>query len=181
MRRLSTTRVVLFTLLCALAGVAGATSLMRWDVTELSRRSTAVVQGRVLHVTPRWASDGMKILTDVDVQVEAVWRGSVPEQVRITQPGGRMPGFAQRVDGTAAFQEGEEVVVFLDPRPDATFVLTGMAQGKYRIDRSQGVRAVPEALTDVSLIDPQSKQKVSPALAPVPLEVLRAQVRAATP
>lgn len=172
-------RRLLLLLLCVLPLATEATVLIRWDVLELAKRSTAVVQGRVQKVSSRWSGDGMRIWTDVEVQVESVWRGQVGGPVRIAQLGGVIEGFEQRVDGMAGFVEGEEVVVFLEAKPGETFALTGMAQGKYRVDRSQGVRAIPEPLARVDLVDAASRRKVEAPIAPIALETLRAQVRAA--
>jgi hypothetical protein len=162
--------------LCAAS--AGATTLLRWDTLELARRSQMVVQGRVLHIKSRWSSDGMRILTDVDIQVDSVWKGTAGSRVRVVQPGGVIEGLAQRVDGVAAFAPDEEVVVFLEPHSKDLYGLTGMALGKYRVDRTRGVRAIPEALQNVELVDPKTHQKMSVANGPLPLDQLRAQVEA---
>jgi hypothetical protein len=160
------------------ACAALATTLEGWGVMDLARRSSAIVQGHVVQVSTRWSADGMKILTDVDLRVLSVWKGQVGEQVRVTQLGGVRDGVAQQVEGTAAFANGEEVVVFLQPQGSQSYTLTGMGQGKYRIDRSHGELAVPEALAGTTLIDPKTHQKLSAERRAVPLEVLRAHVQA---
>ena len=161
-----------------LATAASATTLLRWDTLELARRSGAIVQGHVRSVHSHYSGDGMRILTDIDVQVDSVWKGTVGDEVRIVQEGGNIEGLAQRVDGMASFTEGDEVVVFLDGPRAERYALTGMAQGKFRVDRSAVPRAIPESLNDVELIDPKTKKRMKPDAAPVLLDRLRAQVEA---
>jgi hypothetical protein len=160
------------------AGAVAASTLEHWGVMDLARRSSAIVQGHVFRMSAHWSADGMKILTDVDIRVAAVWKGQVGESVRVTQLGGVIEGLGQRVDGMAAFANGEEVVVFLEPQGTDRFSLTGMGQGKFRVDRSRGVMAIPEALSGTVLVDPKTHQKLSEDRRPIPLELLRAHVQA---
>jgi hypothetical protein len=172
--------LALLALLLALP--ASATSLLRAEVPELSRKADAVVQGTVRRVQSRWAAGGRRIVTDVEIQVSDVLKGSPGRTVVVTQPGGRVGDIGQRVSGLASFDEGEEVVVFLQRRGRDAYSVRGMAQGKFRVQRSpdgKTVLAVPEPTQDVRLVDPVTGQETHAAQRSVSLESLRSTVRAA--
>jgi hypothetical protein len=161
----------------------GATTLLGLDLSALSQRSDSVVRGKVQDVQSRWSGDGKRIVTDVRVEVAESLKGEPAQTVTVTQPGGRVGDIGQRVDGIAAFQPGEEVVLFLERHGGTRFQLTGMAQGKYRLQRSADGRetfAIPELLKETRVIDPLTRQPLQQALrSPLSLEELRRQVRAA--
>ena len=165
-----------------LALPAAATSMLRREVPELSRAADAVVRGTVRRVESRWAGDGKRIVTDVEIQVAEALKGAPGHTVLVTQPGGRVGDIGQKVSGLAAFTPGEEVVVFLDRRGKAAFSVRGMAQGKFRVQRSKDGKAalaVPESPGDARVLDPATGEEVRPARHAVPLESLRSAVRAA--
>jgi hypothetical protein len=97
------------------------------------------------------------------------------------QPGGVVGEVGQLVHGTAKFTVGEDVVVFLEPRGDR-FLLTGMLQGKFKVERSSDGKAVfarQELEGEAMLVDPATRQAVAPNATVLPLDTLRAQVLAA--
>ena len=120
-------------ILIALAWPAGAAVMAPASVETLARGSDAVVRGRVLDTAARWSADGRRIVTEVEVEVAAVWRGSAPGRVRLTVPGGERDGIAQRLEGAPAFSPGEEVVLFL-ARRGPSWRVRGLALGKYRLE-----------------------------------------------
>ncbi|HSN93382.1 MAG TPA: hypothetical protein VLS93_19280 [Anaeromyxobacteraceae bacterium] len=125
-------------LLCA--GPAAAAVMVPASVEELARRSDAVVRGRVIDAAARWSADGRRIVTEVEVEVAAVWSGSAPGRLRLTVPGGERDGVAQRMDGAPTFFPGEEVVLFLSRR-GPSWRVSGLALGKYRVE---GAAARPD-------------------------------------
>jgi hypothetical protein len=152
------------------------------DAVELARRSQVVLQGRVVSLRSRWSTDGTQILTDIDVDVTSVWRGRVADRVRITQFGGELEGDVQHPEAMAHFAPREEVVLFLSEDPTAVdqWHLTGMAQGKYRVEHTDaGPLAVPEALVGVRWVDFSKRNAAYPTRAPLPLADLRTRVDAA--
>jgi hypothetical protein len=172
--------LALLALLCALP--AGATSLLRVEVPELSRKADAVVRGTVRRVESRWSADGRRIVTDVEIQVAETLKGAPGSTVLVTQPGGRVGDIGQRVSGLASFAQGEEVVVFLQRRGKSAFSVRGMAQGKFQVRRSpdgKAVLAVPESTGDARLVDPATGKETAATQRSLPLESLRATVRAA--
>ena len=132
------TLVLLLTLAAALAS---ATTLLALDVPALTKGSSVVARATVKSSEARWAKDGGRIMTDVVLEVTEPWKGSPGKQVIVMQPGGVVGEVGQLVHGTAHFSVGEDVVVFLEPRGDR-FLLTGMLQGKFKVEASSDGKAV---------------------------------------
>jgi hypothetical protein len=160
---------------------AGATTLIRRDVAELSSLSDTVVHGTVRRVQSRWSGDRRRIITDVEIQVTDTLKGQPGGTVLVTQPGGTVGDIGQTVHGLASFTPGEEVVVFLERRGRVAFEVSGMAQGKFQVRRGadgKTLLAVPEP-TDALLLDPVTREPTTSALKPLPLSELKASVRTA--
>jgi hypothetical protein len=170
--------LVLATLLGGLP--VGATTMLRADLPQMAQTSDAVVQGVVRRVQSRWSGDNRRIVTDVEIEVTDALKGKTGSTVLLTQPGGRVGDIGQVVSGLATFTEGEEVVVFLEKYGAAAFQLSGMAQGKYQVQRSgPGAMAVPASTGDAVLIDPATRQETTPSAKTVSLAELKAAVREA--
>ena len=149
------------------ATVVQATTLLALDVPALTKGSSVVARATVRSVGARWTKDGGRIMTAAVLEV--------------MQPGGVVGEVGQLVHGTAKFTVGEDVVVFLEPRGDR-FLLTGMLQGKFKVERSSDGKAVfarQELEGDAMLVDPATRQAVAPNATVLPLDTLRAQVLAA--
>jgi hypothetical protein len=156
-------------LVCAM-GAATATTLLRLDMTSLVANSDAIVIGRVAELRPR--VEGGRVLTYVDLEVDEYLLGApadedptdeddqdAPVVVRVL--GGRTAERATRVAGTAVFAHDERVLVFLErPAPSAPYVVTGMAQGKFRI----GVG--PDETTRYVIPNLENARIVMPTLGP---------------
>jgi hypothetical protein len=169
-------------LLLALApSVVGATSLLRLELPSLARQADAIVHGRVRDVRSRWSSGHLRIVTEVSIDVLDAWKGRPGSSVLLVQPGGEVDGLGQRIEGLPRFAPSEEVVVFL-ARQGGVFSVTGMAQGKFRVERSSdgaAVFAVPEPLEGAALLDPVSRRPAQTALRTLELEELHRNVHAA--
>ncbi len=86
---------------------------------SMVERSGPIVYGEVLSATPA-LRDG-SAFTDFTFEVEEVLKGFVPGGTMVVrQPGGLLPGgIAMRVQGLPMLAEGDRVLLFLDPLPDA--------------------------------------------------------------
>jgi hypothetical protein len=169
-----------FVLLLSLS--ASATTMLRADLPELAQTSDAIVHGTVRRVESRWSGDGRRIVTDVEIQVTEALKGQAGSTVLVTQPGGQVGDIGQRVSGLAAFTPGEEVVVFLERRGKTAFRVSGMAQGKYQVQRPEGGKsamAVPEPTGDVLLLDPDTRQPTASSQRSLSLQELKAAIRTA--
>ncbi len=161
---------------------AGATTMLRADLPELAHSADSIVQGTVRRVESRWSGDGRRIVTDVEIQVSDTLKGQASGTVVVTQPGGRVGDIGQVVSGLASFTKGEEVVLFLERRGSKAFRVAGMAQGKYKVQRSEdGTRAlaVPEPTGDTLLLDPDTRQATTSSARTVSLAELKASIRTA--
>ncbi len=158
---------------------AHATTLVYLDVPGKARGADLVVHGKVVSSKARWSGDGRRIFTETTVRVEDTWKGQPTEQVLVRQPGGEVEGVGQRVDGVANLPEGQEVVLFLEARPGGAWLLHGMAQGKYRVERTSDGKdawAVPEEAGHVRLLDPVTREEVTVTPKTLSLTDLRGQV-----
>jgi hypothetical protein len=161
-----------FLLGALVANAAFATTLIKADLGQLTRSSDAVVIGKVNAVQSRFSSDGLKIITDAEIQVSQTLKGQVEGTIVVMQPGGEVGEVGQHVAGTARFAAGEQVAVFLEKRGTRFFV-TGMVQGKFKVEKSPDGKTwvVPPREVDADLVDPLTRQQVSAETSPMQLEV----------
>lgn len=170
---------------CALllGTAAFGTTLVYRDLPELARTSDAVVRGKVVETQSRWTADRSRIVTDVTIEVAETLKGAPGRTVTIVQPGGRVGDIGQKVAGLASFEKGEEVVVFLEKRGDERFVVNGLAQGKYRVERTSDGKAafaVPDRnVEEAVVVDPVTRVPAEVHRPTVKLETLRADVQKA--
>lgn len=176
----SVRRILVALVLCA--GLAHATTLLALDLEHLTKGSASIVRGTVKSVSSRWTRDGGRIMTDAVIEVSETWKGAPVREVTVMQPGGEVGDVGQLVHGTVKFRPGEEVVVFLEGRGSPThFLLTGMIQGRFKVERSTDGKAVfarQELEGDALFLDAANRQPVSPGALAVPIDTLRAQVLA---
>lgn len=159
-----------------------ATTMLRVDLPELAQSADAIVHGTVRRVESRWSGDGRRIVTDVEIQVTESLKGQAGGTVLVTQPGGRVGDIGQTVSGLASFATGEEVVVFLERHGPQAFRVSGMAQGKYKVQRAEGgtsAMAVPESVGDSLLLDPDTRQPTQSSQRSMSLTDLKASIRTA--
>lgn len=119
----------------SLATPAHAALANQASVEELARTSDAVIRGRVERQASRMV--GKRIVTDVEIRVSAVWRGTAPGRIQVTVPGGVVGDLGQRVDGVASFSEGEDVVVFAGRSKGGRWRVSGAAQGKFKVEAKE--------------------------------------------
>ena len=172
---------------CALWSLAAhATVTQVRDVETLTQESDAVVRGTVQSVESSWVGPGSQksIVTRVKIQVSEKLKGDPGSVAEVVQPGGIIPesDIGQIVHGMPEFKTGEEVVVFLKKHSPsaATFGVSGLAQGKYTVERTSDGKnafAVPSAI-DAALVDADGLPATGSAK-PLELKELRKRVRAA--
>lgn len=184
MTRSTPTRALVFALLL-LCLPASATTMLRMDLPELSRSADVIVHGTVRRLESRWSGDGRLIVTDVEIQVTEALKGQAGGTLVVTQPGGQVGDIGQRVSGLASFAPSEEVVVFLERLGDQGFRVSGLAQGKYKVQRSTGsqgrveVMAVPESTRDSLVVDAATRAPTTSSRQTLPLAELKSAIRAA--
>jgi len=124
--------------LLAVAVPAHATTVLAVPVPELAKGSPVVVRGVVESRKTAWDAAHLNIETRTTVRVTRRFKGEAPAHVVVSQVGGELDGKGQYVPGDATFDVNEDVVLFLEARPDGTFVLTGMAMSKFRVVEKAG-------------------------------------------
>ena len=134
------------------ASAARATVLVPLDTRALTQRAERIDLGTVESKVSRWISDHQAIYTDVTIRVSRVYKGADKpgETVVVRREGGVVDGMGMRVFGAAHFDVGEEVVVFLETRGNATWTV-GMTEGKLRVTvGNDGIKRVAPALGEVA-------------------------------
>jgi hypothetical protein len=172
---------------CALWALAAHASVTQVrDIETLTQDSDAVVRGTVQSVASSWVGEGSQksIVTRVKIRVSEKLKGDPGSVAEVVQPGGVIPesDIGQIVNGMPEFQRGEEVIVFLRRHAPsvATFRVSGMAQGKYTVERTSDGKtafAVPSAI-DAALVGADGLPAISSAK-PLELTELRKRIQAA--
>jgi hypothetical protein len=133
----------------AVASTASATVMVEVPLDELIRNADAIVHGRVTNTGVRMAiEDGqMEPHTVTTIAVHEWLAGEGGETVRIRELGGEWQGGGVHYEGTPRYRVGEEVVVFLERRPEAPHDLRtlAMVQGKFVV--RPGVPGVPASVS----------------------------------
>ena len=158
-----------------LPATAGATLLVYLSDEELTTRADAIVQAEVLDVESYRDSQVHRVFTRVTLGVEQYLKGHGPDEVVVRIAGGALGDLEYRVLGAPRFEPGEEVVVFLEARPDAAGVI-GMTQGKLRVVTDEaGEKWVERDLTSVALTGRDGR---TPAHASRPARMRLSELRA---
>ncbi|MBI2187859.1 MAG: hypothetical protein HYU37_12210 [Acidobacteria bacterium] len=135
--------VALAVLLCvAVVSPASATVLLPADFETVVSESVLIVYGRVVDVRSAVSAPPRGIETFVTVAVVDALKGSPGPRVMFRVPNGQVGRYRRVLVGAPEFEEGDEVVVFLDGRPPAVPALFGLNQGVYRVARHQGAPTV---------------------------------------
>lgn len=134
MTRRSTIALALLAPLLLPLASARATTMIPLDLAALTASSEVVVHGRVTAMRAAWTSDHEAIYTDVTVHIDRVLAGplSAGQDLVVRREGGVVDGVGMKVYGAPAFAQGEEVVLFVERRGQARYVV-GMAQGKLHV------------------------------------------------
>ena len=116
------------------ATAAHASQFRRFDRQAQVDGSDVILVGRVADAHARWSDDRSVILTETEVLVDDVWKGSIAgNRVVVQTLGGAVDGVELKVDGSPVFATGERVVLFLTSRGDV-FTPWGMKYGKLAVE-----------------------------------------------
>ena len=120
-------------LLSAGPRLAHATVFVAPTDAQLTAASDVVLTGTVKGIRSV-ARNGGDIRTFVRLQVGEVLKGRVRNRtITIREPGGEVDGQIQWFHGVPEFTVDEQVLLFLQRRPDGTLGTTGLGLGKYHI------------------------------------------------
>lgn len=166
---------VIAALVLASVGSISATVVIPASFAEMVDASELVVHGRVRTVRGQSTDGRRSIESLVTVDVTSTIKGEPAATVTFRVPGGEVGRYRVVMVGAPVFEEGDEVVVFLDGRPPAMPMPFGLHQGVYRVSRQDGTpRVGPLVPADAGRV-----VRGDPARRPMPLNEFAAAIRQA--
>lgn len=132
----------------------GEARLLYMTDEDLADAATAIVTGTVSSSQSRIRDTGLSIVTDTVVRVGSSLKGQINKQsdIVLTYPGGRVGGHRTYSSELARFEEGEEVVLYLQFVEGSGYLIVGGFQGKVTVNTKAGTgtkylkRSTPLAL-----------------------------------
>ena len=121
------------------ATAAHATTVTPMNVDRLSDLAGQVIVGNVAAVNSYWASDPIRIETEVIFDDVSFLKGELPDAppgFALVVPGGTVGDFTMRIAGAPTFRVGEKRLLFLLPTYK-TFPAVGVDQGAFSIRPDQ--------------------------------------------
>jgi len=144
-------------LVLSLTGLAAAATVLRFDLHDLTDRAAVVVHGKVVSKEARRDDRVGAIVTDLRLEVIEALKGTRGQSFSFTIFGGVLGDRGSAISGAATFDEGEEVLVFLDQVNQFGLRNTiGLSQGKYTIREVEGRRLAFRDLEGLQLMDSAS-------------------------
>lgn len=145
-------RILAVGLTCALVlsvGVAPthATTMVYYGTEKLLEDCSFVVLGRVVGVECSYhdavyGGNHHEIYTFTTIAIDRSWgKGSPTGTIVIEEAGGMVGTRVSTVDGLPQYSLGQEVLVFVERRPDGHFKTFGMFLGALTVQREPGGRA----------------------------------------
>lgn len=142
---------------------AQATLLVYLSDEDLTAQADAIVHGEVLSVESYRDAQRNRVFRRVTIGVHEYLKGQGPDEVVVRVAGGVLGDLEYRVLGAPSFEQGEEVVLFLEARPEAAGVI-GMAQGKLRVTTdARGETWVQRDIQSVALVSRDGRTPTRPA------------------
>jgi hypothetical protein len=154
------------------ASMAGATTVQKFSVTDLAKKSETIALARVEDVSARWDANHKEIYTYISLKVLDGVKGSRKDDVlTIRQIGGTVDKIMSIVPGMPNFTKGEEVVVFLSPKDRAGYPwVMGLQQGKYSVSMDvNGFKQVRNDVNDLKTLAPDGSVNAAVASPVQPL------------
>ena len=155
-----TARALCATVLLAVSALAGASTLLRVSVDELTQRAEFVFEGEVVSVQAQRSGARGMISTFVTFNVIDTIKGSASvESIELKYLGGNLEGERLEVNGSRIPELGERGVYFVESlTQDLINPLLGWSQGQYLIQTEDGVEQVTSvnARPIVSVAAPRS-------------------------
>jgi len=131
---------------------AGATTLMRASLEDLTTTNSTIVVGEVLEAYSYWNGEGTFILTDVRFGPSEVLKGAVEgSDLTVTIMGGSVDDLTSLILGGAQLVPGKTYVLFLDeadlPGVQKARTVRDHCQGVFEVSAGKdgGLRAVSQA------------------------------------
>lgn len=129
------------------ASPASATSFIERPFPESVEDAPIIVRGRAGRSQADYGAfgeGGRRIYTYTELEITEVLKGAPgASRIRIRELGGEKNGIGMHVSGTARFEAGEDLVIFLEPKSaDGSFPVRSMMMGKFNLSRDDEGREV---------------------------------------
>lgn len=156
-----------------------ATTLQRLSLDQLAAGCDAVARVSFLHAESRWDHGTIWTLTTLHV-METI-KGSLPAEISVRLPGGRVGQFTSTVEGTPRFHPGDDAVVFLKNSTDGGFTVAGWVQGTFRISRDPrtGDQTVTQDSSAFAVFDAATRTFRAEGIRHMPVEEFRGRLASA--
>jgi hypothetical protein len=131
-------RITLLTCVVAavlITSIADATQILYQTPKQMGEESALVVRGKVANVRSFWNDSQTKILTETVIAIDESYKGGGDATARVLQLGGVVGTMRMHVHGAPSWERGEEVVLFLEPIDAANYRVSGLSQGKFKVER----------------------------------------------
>jgi hypothetical protein len=164
-------------LLCA--QLASATVLLPADFTDIVTGSPIIVHGRVTDVSSFTSGPRRTIESVVTLTVIDTLRGAPARTMSFRIPNGQVGRYRHVVVGAPEFEEGDEVVVFLQAQAPAIPMIFGLSQGLYRVvrdDNAQPIVTPPPVMARG--VGAERVVRGDPVRRPMPMAAFAREVRA---
>ena len=167
------------------AGLATATTVQKFSLADLAKKSETIVLARVEDETARWDDGNKEIYTYVTLRVLDPVKGMKgnngnangksaknEETITIRQLGGTVDKMTSIVPGMPSFRRGEEVVVFLSAKDAKGYPwVVGAMQGKYTVFADdQGLKQVRNDVDGMSTMGPDGSVADAKVAKSIPLQ-----------
>ena len=97
------------------------------NLREMTERADKIVLAKVIKSRSAWQTEERRIQTTITFQIEGYIKGSGPEQITVTLPGGQVGDITEVVSDVPTFSLDERAVLYLQ---NQSFPLVGWHQGK---------------------------------------------------
>jgi hypothetical protein len=144
---------------------ARATTVLATPLDTLARSSAVIVHATVSNVEE--ADPAKPFTTTVELEVAESIKGlpATERTLTLELPGGRDGELAMYIPGSPRVAVGDEVVLLLERVGDGRLAPAGLAQGVFKIERTNAEPVVRRELGGAHYVDAQGNEAVVP---PVP-------------
>jgi hypothetical protein len=156
-----------------------ATTLARLSLEQLAAGSDAVARARCTGAESRWENGS--IWTVATLEVLETLKGSLPREIAVRLPGGRVGHLTASVEGTPKFHPGDDAVVFLEQSPAGGFTVAGWVEGTFRIlrDPQTGSETVTQDSSAFAVFDRATRTFRTEGIRRMPIGEFRSRIAAA--
>ncbi len=172
-------QLILIVMVLANTATVGATTLARLSIEQMAAAADHVAHVRYAASESLWENAAIWTVTTFAV-VESM-KGTLPPQVKVRLPGGRVGHLTASVDGTPNFSPGDDAIVFLEQTSAGDYSVTAWAEGTFRISRDlrTGRETVTQDSSAFAVFDPATRAFRAEGIRRMPIEQFRARVASA--